>query len=139
MAAALELGRQLAPRPSLGAWLVSLLFDSATQPLPAGVRRGSGADRRLLFELRRADAAVGQLDVRVEPQQEGGIALVGQALVDDESDATVTVDADGATQQVHLDETGAFIARVEGDVKRLTLTLELAGLPALRLEPIELR
>jgi hypothetical protein len=107
------LGSGLDSRPAGGLqWLADLVFDSAAQPLPVGVRSAAAGQRRLLYEARSDSAAEErcQLDLRVRREPAGTIELTGQLLppwVHARVEATV-----GRTRRKKtLGESGEFLMR----------------------------
>jgi len=111
MRRALALGSELASRVRRSHWLVELLFDSAVEPLPAGVR-GSTADRRLLFEARSgADEAIAyQLDLRLKRERGGSLELTGQ-LLPPLVGARIEARAGRVRRSRTLGDTGEFVLR----------------------------
>lgn len=107
------LGSRLAPRPASGLrWLTELVFDSAAQPLPVGVRSAAGGQRRLLYEA-RADPATKdrcQLDLRVRREPAGTIELMGQ-LLPPWAHARVEATAGRTKRKKKLGESGEFVIR----------------------------
>jgi hypothetical protein len=77
---ALVLGSQLKPRPTTTDWLVTLLFDSASQPLPAAVRGVSSGQRRLLYQGRTTHGDEIQVDLCLRRGPDGMLELTGQLL-----------------------------------------------------------
>jgi len=136
---ALALGSQLASGARHSHWLVKLLFDSAVQPLPAGVR-GSTADRRLLFEARAGadEAAAYQLDLRLRRERGGSLELTGQVLPPLEG-ARIEVQAGRVRRGQALGDTGEFVLRgLPRGAGSLRLRLEEAEGPGLELPEIPL-
>ena len=107
------LGSRLGSRPVGGLqWLTDLVFDSAAQPLPVGVRSAATGPRRLLYEA-RADAATTercQLDLRVRREPAGTIELMGQ-LLPPWVDARVEATAGRTKRKKKLGESGEFVIR----------------------------
>lgn len=127
---------ELLPAPSgIGAWLASLVFDSAAQPLPAGVRSGGSDERRLLYELtpegrdelvRPLRPVRFDLTVRRAEGAKAAFDLIGQ-LAPPWAGATVSVGAGRAGRagrSVELRETGELLLRGvpgSGDALRLVV------------------
>ncbi len=110
---AAALGSRLGSRPAGGLqWLTDLVFDSAAQPLPVGVRSAATGQRRLLYEA-RADAATKercQLDLRVRREPAGTIELMGQ-LLPPWVRARVEATAGRTKRKRRLGESGEFVIR----------------------------
>ena len=137
---ALALGSRLVSGARGSHWLIELLFDSAVEPLPAGVR-GSTADRRLLFEARmESDEAAGyQLDLRLRRARTGSLEVTGQILPP-LLGGRVNARAGRVRRSQALGDTGEFVLRGlprAADSLELQLeqadgsTLELPGIPLL--------
>lgn len=121
---AIALGALLpSPAPSLGEWLVRLVFDSGAQPVPAGLRSGGSAERRLLFEATSAGepGAVRQVDLRLRRESGGDVEVIGQCLPPLPG-TTVEVRSGRSTRRATLDESGEFLLRrVPGRAEALSL------------------
>jgi hypothetical protein len=78
---AMALGGRFPEKRTPGQWIVELVFDSASTPLPAGVRTAAGGERRVLY---RIDPPTGgeswQLDLRVCRESGDELAVTGQLL-----------------------------------------------------------
>lgn len=122
------LGSRLASRPAGGLqWLTDLVFDSAAQPLPVGVRSAATGQRRLLYEGRvdRATTERCQLDLRVRREAAGTIELMGQ-LLPPWVRARVEATAGRTKRKKRLGESGEFVIRgIPARAK--TLRLEIRG------------
>jgi hypothetical protein len=78
---AVALGSQLPGKKALGQWLVELIFDSASAPLPAGVRGAAGGERRVLYQIGLPEGGEPwQLDLRVRRESGDTLAVTGQIL-----------------------------------------------------------
>lgn len=140
---ALALGSKLTPRRQGSLRLVRLLFDSAVEPLPAGVR-GSASDRRLLFEARREDdeSAAVQLDLRLRCRRGGSLEVTGQVLPPLVG-AKILAVAGRVRRSKILGDTGEFVLRgLPRGAETLTLQVEEADgrgleLPEIPLAPSE--
>ncbi len=78
---AVALGRRLpGPAASTAEWRVRLIFDSATEPLPAGVRGHAVAERRLLYRVEPSAGEPRQLDLRVRRESSESLSVTGQLL-----------------------------------------------------------
>lgn len=126
---AIALGGQLGGRSATGpgAW-ARLIFDSATQPLPAGVRSAAPAERRLLYELGDAgdDREAAQLDLRVHRESTGGgkIEIRGQ-LLPQRPGATIRAEVGGYRRRVTLDESGEFLFRgIPGQATSIAIEID---------------
>jgi len=111
---ALALGSRPGELAGSGApWWFQLVFDSAAQPLPAGVRGGS-SQRRLLYEARPEEGAepVCQLDVRLRRLHDGRLELTGQVLPPPSGPMTVEARCGRVRRRQTLRETGEF--RLQG-------------------------
>ena len=78
---ATALAGRFAEKKAAGQWLVEMIFDSASTPLPAGVRAAAGGERRVLYQIGPPEGGEPwQLDLRV--RREGGdeLAVTGQLL-----------------------------------------------------------
>ena len=121
------LGSRLGSRPVGGLqWLTALVFDSAAQPLPVGVRSAAGGQRRLLYEAQAGSAEERcQLDLRVRREPAGTIELTGQLLPPWVS-ARVEAATGRTRRKKTLGESGEFLIR--GIPARAeTLRLEIRG------------
>ena len=126
---AIALGGQLAGRSAAGpgAW-ARLIFDSATQPLPAGVRSAAPAERRLLYELREAggERETGQLDLRVhrESGEKSKIEIRGQVLPQ-RPGAVIKAEVGRYRRRLTLDESGEFLLRgVPGQATSISIEID---------------
>ncbi len=107
------LGSRLGSRPAGGLqWLADLVFDSAAQPLPVGVRSAATGQRRLLYEVQAGSAAEKryQLDLRVRREPTGPIELMGQ-LLPPWVRARVEATAGRTKRKKRLGESGEFVIR----------------------------
>jgi len=78
---AVALGSQLPGRKTAGQWLVELIFDSASAPLPAGVRGAAGGERRILYQIGPPEGGEPwQLDLRVRRESGDTLGVTGQIL-----------------------------------------------------------
>ncbi len=122
------LGSRLRSRPvGVLQWLAELVFDSAAQPLPVGVRSAATGQRRLLYEARAGAATEDrcQLDLRVRREPAGTIELTGQ-LLPPWVRARVEATAGRTKRKKILGESGEFLMR--GIPARAeTLRLEILG------------
>ena len=118
---ALTLGGQLEPQTSAAAWLVRLLFDSAGQPLPAGVRGASTGQRRLLYEALTQPGSEVQLDLRLRRQRDGSLEVTGQ-LLPPWAGARVEASSGRTRRKLVLGDAGEFV------VKRLPARTETLSL-----------
>ena len=107
---AIALGSQLQPQPGLVERLFELVFDSAAQPLPAGVRGAAAEERRLLFRLAGEGTDPAELDLRLRREAGGTIELTGQLLPPCEG-AVAELRTGRKTRRVDLGEGGEFLAR----------------------------
>lgn len=110
---ALALREGLEPaRKRIARWLAEIVFDSALQPMPAGVRGGAGTERRLLYQLRESEGSRpgAQLDVRFRDQARGGVEVRGQ-LLPPWPDAEVKASAARASRKTRLSGDGEFVLR----------------------------
>ena len=131
-AGALRKARTLGSRldsPPVGGlqWLTDLVFDSAAQPLPVGVRSAATGQRRLLYEVRAGSAAEKrcQLDLRVRREPKGTIELMGQ-LLPPWVHARVEATAGRTKRKKTLGESGEFL--IQGISARAeALRLEIRG------------
>jgi hypothetical protein len=106
-------------------WLVELVFDSAREPLPVGVRGGGGAERRLLFEARQGDGASHQVDLRLRRTAAGRIDVTGQCLPPWPG---ARVEAGSGRHRADLGEGGEFLLRgLSARGGGLKLVLRLPG------------
>ena len=131
--------KSLLPRraPSVGEWLMTLLFDSGAQPVPAGLRSGSGSsERRVLYEARCDGQEPRQVDLRLRREPAGTVEIVGQCLPPWQH-ATVAARTGRKPGPTDLQDTGEFILRgvaAKGRTLGLTLTADgqtivLDGIP----------
>jgi hypothetical protein len=123
-------------------WMAWLIFDSAGEPLPAGVRSGPASERRVLFGLGRDSEGEGeaQLDLRI--RREAGSAdqveVTGQ-LLPPRPGASISIRCGKRVRKQRLDRSGAFvIGRLPRD-GQATLVVHEAGdgdveLPAVGLD-----
>jgi hypothetical protein len=107
----LSLGERLERRPSLLGSLVQLVFDSALQPVPAGVR-GGGGERRLLFEIGKeaGEKEACQLDLRLRREESGTVEILGQLLPPTRG-GSVRARAARTRREARLGESGEFLLR----------------------------
>ena len=91
-----------------------LIFDSLSQPSPAGARSSAALSRHLLYAV--DDYSI---DIRIAPTSEDGVDLIGQVLSTSESgfdrvaDIAVGLARQGETLSSTLtDEVGVFIIRL---------------------------
>jgi hypothetical protein len=127
--------------PRLSPWtMASLMFDSLSQPLTAGVRSGASDSRQLVFE---AEGTMVDLVLDTRPQS-GTISLVGQVV--DKGGAKI------APRQVAVivwTETGQPLAETAANEfgefqlefaaqDRLRLSVEIAGHKPIRIPPMNL-
>lgn len=80
---AVALGAKLKPAgTAAGRWLAELVFDSAAEPLPVGVRGEFAGERRLLYQIPPGTIAEegGQLDLRLAREPKGTVEVIGQVL-----------------------------------------------------------
>jgi hypothetical protein len=107
------LGSRLASGPVGGLqWLADLIFDSAAQPLPVGVRSARSGQRRLLYKIQSGSGAAErcELDLRVRCEPAGTIELTGQ-LLPPWARAHVEVSAGRTKRKKALGESGEFVIR----------------------------
>jgi hypothetical protein len=124
---ALALGSQLEPTTGAAAWLVRLLFDSAGQPLPAGVRGASAGQRRLLYEARTKAGGELQLDLRLRRQRDGSLELTGQ-LLPPWTGAQVEAAAGRTCKKLVLGDAGEFLVkRLPARAESLSLRIRAAS------------
>jgi len=122
---ALALGARLRPAPSMAVQLMTLVFDSTLQPLPAGVRGTTGDQRRMLYRGRTAAGSEVQLDLRLRRESADTIELTAQLLppwIGARFDARIGP----ARRRGLLLDSGEFIVQRLPD-KSATLRLEIAG------------
>jgi hypothetical protein len=119
-------------RPSV---LASLLFDTLSQPLPAGMRSGVAVVRQLVYE-----AEGFTVDLRLDPQsQSGKICVVGQVLGKgvpriSPSSASIMLWTEKGQPIVHVsaNEYGEF--QLEFDAQEnLRLSIDAAGRKTIRI------
>lgn len=62
--------------------VVEMLFDSAAEPAPAGIRGAASRERRMLYEVRPSSGGEEscQLDLRVRREEAGTLEVVGHLL-----------------------------------------------------------
>ena len=114
-------------RPTAGAWLMALLFDSGAQPVPAGLRAGSGStERRILYEARCDGLESRQVDLRLRWEPAGTIEVVGQCLPP-WLHATVAARSGRTAATAELQDTGEFILRGLRAKGALALTFHADG------------
>jgi hypothetical protein len=121
---ALALGGGLKSRPSAASWVVELLFDSAAQPLPAGVRGTGAGHRRLLYQARTTPGEEVQLDLRVRREAGGTFELTGQVLPP-WSGGRIVARLGKTTRKQPLGDGGEFVVR-RLPARAETLTLEIS-------------
>jgi hypothetical protein len=107
---ALALGSQLEPRKGLLERLVELVFDSAAQPLPAGVRGAATAERRLLYRIGGEGLETAELDLRLRREAGGTVELTGQ-LLPPRPGREIEVRAGRRSRKLAAGEAGEFLAR----------------------------
>lgn len=126
---AFALASALPQRRTLAARLAELLFDSALQPVPVGVRNGAPAssERRLLYRVPALPPASqeSQIDVRVVRTAQGEIDVTGQILPPWPG-ARVELEAGSTRRTAELGAGGEFLLRGI-DVGRARLALKLRG------------
>lgn len=110
---ALALGGHLeSSRGGAANWLATLLFDSASQPLPAGVRGVSAGNRRLLYEacVEGNQEKHCQLDLQIRRDPAGTIEVTGQ-LLPPWGPARVEATTGKTRRTKTLGESGEFLLR----------------------------
>ncbi len=124
--------RSMEQRPSI---LASLLFDTFSQPLPAGMRSGVAVARQLVYE-----AEGFTVDLRLDPQpQSGKICVVGQVLDKGVprvtlSNASIMLWTEKGQPLIHVsaNEHGEF--QLEFDAQEsLRLSIDAAGRKTIRI------
>lgn len=128
------------PAPSLAFWLVTLLFDSALQPAPAGLRSAGSAERRVLYEARPGGqgGSSHQIDLRLRREPGGSVEILGQCLPPMAA-ATVEVRSGRTRHEAAVDDAGEFLVRgVQARGAALALTLVVAGKAALVIDELPL-
>ena len=136
---ALALGAAIeARRRSRWSSLVELLFDSASAPLPAGVRGLARGERRLLYRLAAPEGGEMQLDLQLSRDPRGGLAITGQ-LLPPLAGAVVQARLGAVRRRHTLGEAGEFtIHRLAGRGASLSLEISVAGEPRLVLDDVPL-
>lgn len=134
---ALALGSQLEPKPGLVERLFELVFDSAAQPLPAGVRGAAAEERRLLYRLAGEGAELAELDLRLRREAGGTLELTGQLLPPREG-AAVELRSGRKKRRVDLGEGGEFLARKLPTSPALELVIDDGFGPPLRVGELPL-
>ena len=110
---AVALGGRLRPEESAaGRWLAKLVFDSAAEPLPAGVRGEAAGERRLLYQIPPGTLVDegGQLDLRLVREPRGTVELIGQVLPP-VADAWVEARVARTRRRQRLGDDGEFLLR----------------------------
>lgn len=120
---ALALGSRLQPRATLSGWLIELLFDSAGQPLPAGVRGTTAGQRRLLYRARTEAGEEMQLDLRLRRESGDALELTGQ-LLPPWTGARVQAVAGRTRRKQTLGDAGEFLVK-RMPAKAGTLRIEI--------------
>jgi hypothetical protein len=142
---ALAIGSRLGElAESRSPWWVALVFDSAAQPLPAGVR-GSSSQRRLLYEARPEEGseAACQLDLRLRRLGDGKLELTGQVLPPPLDPMRVEARCGKVCRRKELRKSGEFLLRgLPGSAATVRLTLHddsgpVLILPAIGVSPPE--
>jgi hypothetical protein len=110
---AIALGGGLAERAAgRKPWWFETIFDSAAEPLPAGVRGAGVGERRLLYQLREPDTEedTHQLDLRIQRARGGELMLTGQ-LLPPWSDSRVEARSGRTRRSTPLGKAGEFQLR----------------------------
>lgn len=126
--------------PSAWQWVVSLVFDSAAEPLPAGVRRAGGEERRLLYDagLPQASAEPRRFDLRLRREPGGALELTGQ-VAPASPGSVVEVTSGRARRRARLGPTGEFLLRgLRATARELSLRLDDPGAGSILLEGVPL-
>ena len=107
----IALGSQL-PEKKAPPWWAVLVFDSAAEPIPVGVRSAGIAERRLLYQLHaRAGAEEAcQVDLRIRREPRGTVEVTGQ-LLPPWKDARVEATVARTRRKQQLGEAGEFLFR----------------------------
>jgi len=135
---AAALGRGLRPArvPGLG-WVVELLFDSTTQPLPVGVRGAAPAERRYLYGARLGDATC-EIDLRLVRLSRGAIEVTGQILPAP-GDGRVQATIGKTSRLCRVEPTGEFVLRrLPGHAPTLRLEIREGSSGPLVIEDVPL-
>ena len=128
------------PGPSSVGRLVALLFDSAAEPLPAGVRGGGLVERRVLFEIRPYEKGriTNQLDVRLRREEGGAVQVTGQ-LLPPSPGTRLILKAARSRRKRELGEQGTFLIRgLPGGTKVVLLEIEFPEGGTVQIPPIPL-
>ena len=128
-------------RASLAQRIAELLFDSAAEPLPAGVRNAGSTERRLLFQIVSTEGGSdhGQLDLRLRQEAGGTLQIMGQ-LLPPPPRTTITARLARTQRRTKLGERGDFLFRgLPGSAKALRLEIVDSELGPLEIPVIPLR
>jgi hypothetical protein len=131
----------LLPRPkSALAWVLELVADSASAPVPVGVRAGaSRAERRLLYRASPSDpnASTRHVDLLLR-RTPTGVDVTGQCLPAP-AGARVEITAGRQKKKVPMSEGGEFVVRqLPATARTLTLKLVASDDAALTLSKVPL-
>jgi len=120
-------------------WMIRCLFDSEASPIPAGVRSGGPAERRVLYEIRSHEGAEpSQLDLRLRREARGTTEITGQLLPPPES-GSVRIGLPGKrarTTSFGID--GEFLFRGLASQPDWTVEIKLPGRPVILIEDLNL-
>ncbi|GAB4221962.1 MAG: hypothetical protein Kow0062_17180 [Acidobacteriota bacterium] len=138
---AIALGARLGERRAGGVvdWICRLVFDSAAQPLPAGVRGTALADRRMLFRLEPGSGATDRgcdLDLLVRNADGRRVVLLGQ-LLPPVADATVRARAGRGRAEAPVSAAGDFELELSASRGQpIEVEVEAPGLGRVTVGPI---
>ena len=134
---AVALGSLLEGKPSLVERICELLFDSGSEPLPAGVRGAATEERRLLYRLGGEGIETAEIDLRLRREAGGTVELTGQLLPPREG-AEVQLRSGSRTRKVKLGEGGEFLARSLPGTAALELVVDDGFGPPIRIGELPL-
>ena len=91
-------------------WL-QVVFDSGREPLPAGIRGGVAAERRLLYQVGSGAGGEFQVDLRVTRERGGLIAITGQLLPPFPAGGEIEIRQGRTRRSVPVQAGGEFLFR----------------------------